>query len=155
MHITKEYTKKFKKCIFMLSRVSLAKEWCHNTHHPTIRHLSRNWPSELPRLSSSKFCYHVQILAGQFAKTLVNLSEASQIAWMGVASPLRQNYINLRGALAGLRICTCVQSSAPIAHGNANLFCQSSLAAWKSAGSTGNWIQARDPGVRFGNNCLH
>ena len=78
MQITKENTelkkkeKKKKKgsCMIIpekhlmkLCTVSLAKERCHNPHHPTIRHLSRNWPSELLRLNSSKFCYHVQIQA--------------------------------------------------------------------------------------------
>ena len=47
---------------------------------------------------------------------------ASQVAWtIRVASPLRQIYSSLWNP--GLRIYTSVHSSAPIAHGSANLFC--------------------------------
>ena len=106
------------------------KEQCHNPHYPTIRHLSRNWPSELPRLSSAiKFCYHVQSLAN-FRNTGNSFrSITSCLNIKGCKSFTTNNLYSSPGRPV-FRICTCVQSSAPIAHGNANLFCQSSLAAW-------------------------
>ena len=93
--------------LMALCRVSLAKEQCHNPHHPTIRYISRNWPSELPSLTSSKFCYLLSCAdPGQFAEPLVNLPEASQVAWtLRVTSPLRQIYSSPWSPGLNLHMC--------------------------------------------------
>ena len=109
-----------------LCRVSFAKERCHNPHHSNNK---VSVPEFAIRAPTSEF---FQILLSctdpdKVAETLVNLSEASQGArTLKDSSPLQQIYSSPWSP--GLRICKCVQSSAPIAHRNANLFYQSSLA---------------------------
>ena len=119
-------------------RVPLAKERCHNPHYvPTIRHLSRNWPSELTCLSSSKFCFHVQILANLPKHFFRSITICLNIR---VACPLRQIiFISFDPWFENLHIMCAVKCTNCV--WKCNLFCQSSLAAWKSVGSTGNWIR--------------
>ena len=67
--------------LMALFRVSLAKEQCHNPHHP-VPNNKASVPELGIRASTSEF---FQILLsctdpGQFPETLVNLSEASQVA---------------------------------------------------------------------------